>query len=68
NVPMDEAVRFTSAQIFELARFVDQVQPEAFRQIAAAMAENPACLKTLSGSLLLLALRRWMPTATDDRP
>ncbi|MFT3816132.1 MAG: hypothetical protein QM750_00635 [Rubrivivax sp.] len=60
SVPLDDAVRFTSAQIFELARFVDQVQPEAFRQVAAVMAENPVCLNTLSGSLLLLALRRWM--------
>lgn len=67
SVPLEEAVRFTSSQIFELARFVDQVQPDAFRQVAMLVADNPVCLKTLSGSLLLLALRRWMPWDADDR-
>ena len=31
------------------------------RPVATLMAENPICLTTLSGSLLLMALRMWVP-------
>ena len=67
TVPLEDALRFTSDQVFELARFVDQVQPEAFGQMAGLMADNPVCLKTLSDSLLLMALRLWTPGAAADR-
>jgi hypothetical protein len=42
------------------------VQPEAFRQVATLMADNPVCLKTLSGSLLLMALRLWIPVGAAE--
>ncbi len=67
RVPLDDAVRFTSDQIFELARFVEQVRPEAFWQLANVMAENGACFETLSATLLLLALRLWVPPAAARR-
>jgi hypothetical protein len=67
SVPIEDAVRFTSDQVFELARFVEQVQPEALRQVASVMADNPVCLQTLSGSLLLMALRLWMSGPSGDR-
>lgn len=68
HVSLDEALRVTSDQVYELARFVDQVQPEAFRQVAALLTENPVSLQTLSGSVLLMALGLWLPSAGRDRP
>ena len=67
SVSLDDAVRFTSDQVFELARFVEQVQPEAFQQIAGLMADNPVSVKTLSGTVLLMALRLWRPGQAGDR-
>ena len=64
SVSIDDAVRFSADQVFELARYVDQVRPEAFGPVATLMAENPIFLTTLSGSLLLMALRMWVPKAT----
>jgi hypothetical protein len=64
TVSLDDAVRFSADQVFELAHYVDQVRPEAFAQVAALLTENPVCLTTLSGSLLLLALRTWLPDGT----
>lgn len=61
SVSLDDTLRFSTEQVFELARFVDQVRPEAFGQLASLMAENPLCLSTLSGSLLWVALRVWAP-------
>lgn len=61
SVPIEDAMRFSSEQIFELARFVDQLQPDAFRQVASLLVANPVCLRTLTGSLLLTAVRLWIP-------
>lgn len=61
TVSIDDALRFSADQVFELAHFVDQVRPEAFGAVASLMTENPVCLSTLSGTLLLLALSLWTP-------
>lgn len=67
NVSIDDTLRFSTEQIFELARFVDQMRPEALSQLASLMAENPVCLTTLSGSVLLVALRVWSsPAVAED--
>ncbi len=66
SVSFEDTLRFSSDQVFELARFVDQFRPEALGQLASLMAENPVCLTTLSGSLLLVALRLWVPAASPD--
>jgi hypothetical protein len=67
SVSIEDAVRFSADQVFELARYVEQFQPETFRQIGSVLAENPVCMATLSGSLLLMALRRWLPATRADR-
>lgn len=66
SVSFEDTLRFSSDQVFELTRFVDQVRPEALGQLAGLMAENPVCLTTLSGSLLLIALRLWVPATSPD--
>jgi hypothetical protein len=67
TVSIEDALRFSAEQVFELARYVEQFQPETFRQVASLMAENPVTMTTLSGSLLLMALRRWLTAPPADR-
>lgn len=64
SISIEEAVRYSADQVFELARYVEQFQPEAFQQVAGMLADNPVCLKTLSGALLLMALRVCLPAQT----
>jgi len=64
SISVDDALRFSADQVFELARYVGQLQPEAMQQVAGLMADNPVCLQTLSASLFLLALRLWAPAST----
>lgn len=66
NVSLDDTLRFSADQIFELARFVDQVRPEALGQLSSLMADNPLGMASLSGSLLLMALRMWVPASPPD--
>jgi hypothetical protein len=40
-LPVDELADFTREQVFELARFVEQVSPDALQQVAGTIAENP---------------------------
>lgn len=61
SVSIEEAGRYSADQVFELARYVEQFQPESLQQVAGLMADNPVCLNTLSGTLLLMALRLWVP-------
>lgn len=53
------ADRFSAEQVFELARFVEQYQPDAIGQIARVLADYPVCLHSLAGSMLFLALQLW---------
>lgn len=60
-VGIDEASRYSKDQIFELARFVEQVSPDALQQLANLVAENPmgmAAFSTAAAMLLVRALRR----------
>ena len=40
-LPLDELGDFTREQVFELARFVEQVSPDALQQVGGAVADNP---------------------------
>ncbi len=61
SISVDETLRYSADQVFELARYVGQLQPEALQQVASLMADSPVCLQTLSASLFLMALRLWAP-------
>jgi hypothetical protein len=54
---LDDLARFSSEQVFELARFVEQVSPEVLRRIATAIASNPAGAPTLTAAAALLLMR-----------
>jgi len=61
TLQIDELAGFTRDQVFELARFVEQVSPEALQQAAGSIAENPWGVSTLGAAaavLLATAARR----------
>jgi two-component system OmpR family response regulator len=61
-----DATGFSNAQIIELARFVEQVSPDALRQFASLIASNPVGVAAFAASatmLLLRALRMSTPVA-----
>ena len=57
GVSVDDAMRFSGEQVLELARFVEQVQPEALARLVRALLESGGPLPALGGSLLILALQ-----------
>jgi hypothetical protein len=61
SVAMADVARFSKEQIAELARFVEQVSPEALQQAAGLIADNPFGAGSFAASvalLLSLELRR----------
>jgi hypothetical protein len=58
---IDELAGFTRDQVFELARFVEQVSPEALQQVAGGVAENPWSVSAFGAAaavLLATAVKR----------
>jgi hypothetical protein len=61
TLQIDELAGFTRDQVFELARFVEQVSPEALQQAASAVVDNPwgvSTLGTAAAVLLVTAVHR----------
>ena len=59
TVSLDDAMRLTSGQVLELARYVEQKSPEAFIKLPELLADSPLWVSSLGGALLLLALQAW---------
>jgi len=60
SLQIDELAGFSRDQVFELARFVEQVSPEALQQVAGSVAENPwgvSALGAAAAALLATAVR-----------
>lgn len=60
SVTIDDLANFTTEQVFELARFVEQASPEALHQVVRSINENPFGLSALgatAAALLTMALR-----------
>ena len=53
-LPVDELGRFSREQVFELARFVEQVSPDALQQVAGAIVENPFGVSALGAAAAVL--------------
>ena len=51
---VDELGHFSREQVFELARFVEQVSPDALQQVAGAIADNPSGMSALSAAAAVL--------------
>jgi hypothetical protein len=48
---------YSSDQIFELARFVEQVSPDAIQQVAGLLADNPDGVSAFSAAAAMLLVR-----------
>jgi hypothetical protein len=59
TVTLDDVAGLSAAQVYELAQYVDQKSPETFEQIGALVAGNAMAVSTVSGLLLMVALRAW---------
>jgi len=68
RVALDDVGRYTNDQIFELARFVEQVSPEALQQVATLVADNPVGVAAFSVSVAMLLLRSLRGTASGKPP
>jgi len=51
---IDELGHFSRDQVFELARFVEQVSPDALQQVAGAVADNPYGVSALGAAAAVL--------------
>jgi hypothetical protein len=65
---VDDVGRFSSQQVFELARFVDQVSPDALRQVANTVIANPYGLSTLGAAAAVLLAGALRSRAGGDEP
>jgi hypothetical protein len=54
---IDDVARYSNEQVYELARFVEQVSPEALRQVAALMTDSPVGIAAFSASAAVLLMR-----------
>ena len=68
RIDPDAAAQVSSQQMLELARFVEQVDPQALQQFATLAANSPLALATFSASVLLLLSRRLQPAAPRPDP
>lgn len=57
QVALSDVGNYSNEQIFELARFVEQVSPEALQQVATLVADSPISMTALSVSAALLLTR-----------
>jgi hypothetical protein len=59
SATLDDAMRFSAGQVLELARYVEQKSPESLTALPKLLAGSPLWVSTISGALLLVALRAW---------
>jgi hypothetical protein len=57
QVALDDVGDYTTEQVAELVRFVEQVSPQALMQIARLVADNPPGIPAFSAAVALLLLR-----------
>ena len=67
-LPIDGLADFSRDQVFELARFVEQVSPDALQQVAGAIAENPLGVSAFgAAAAVLLASAVHAPEAAQPQ-
>ena len=67
TLPIDELGSFTREQVFELARFVEQVSPDALQQVAGAIAENPLGVSAFGAAAAVLLAGAVQARGEDTR-
>jgi len=56
---LEDAMRISASQVFELTRYLEQKCPEWLLQLPELLGDSPVALGSLSGAMLLVALRAW---------
>jgi hypothetical protein len=64
RVVLDDAQRYSAEQVLELARFVEQVNPEALQRVLQRLAEAPT-LQRLRGIIMAPLAAAKMPVLLD---
>jgi hypothetical protein len=64
---LDEVARFSNEQMIELARFVEQVSPDALQEFARMFTERPMGVAAFSASAALLLMRAMRQRADGHR-
>jgi|KBSSwiStaDraftv2_1062776.scaffolds.fasta_scaffold606967_2 hypothetical protein len=67
QVQLDDVWAIQPAQVLDLARYVEQKAPEMLWRLPEIVTSSPVMLSTLSGALLLVALRARRPSAVAVR-
>jgi hypothetical protein len=67
QVQLDDVWAIRPEQVLDLARYVEQKAPEMLWRLPEILASSPVMLTTLSGALLLVALRARRPAAAAQR-
>ena len=57
GIPIGDLGGYSNDQIFELARFVEQVSPDAIQQVAGLLADNPVGASAFSAAVAMLLMR-----------
>jgi len=57
-VSMDDAARATSSQVYELARYVQQADPQLFGQVLDVLSHDATTVAYVSASIAALAINR----------
>lgn len=57
DIPLDELGRYSNDQIFELARFVEQVNPEAIQQVAGLLVDSPVGVAAFGAAAAMMLVR-----------
>jgi hypothetical protein len=57
QVTAEDTFAVSADHVYQLAGYLQESAPEVFRQVGQLLADNPAALATVSGVLLLQALR-----------
>jgi len=65
---IDDPARFSSDQVLELARFVQEVSPQTLEQIGALLAGNAMGVAAMSASALMLLYRQSRDQPADMPP
>jgi hypothetical protein len=58
RIDLEGAARISTAQVLELARFVEQVDPQALQHFAGLVSGSPLGLATFSSAALVLLYRK----------
>ena len=64
---LEDVDRYTNEQIMDLARFVEQVNPDALQQCAYLVLEHPVGIAAFSASVAMLLLRS-LASTTAAKP